>query len=66
MRCLACNKILSDYESTRKYAGTRRFVDLCNHCFNASDLTFGDVDDREDLRDLTDEVESDDDESDDR
>lgn len=32
MRCLACNKLLSDYEATRKYENGD-FIDLCNHCF---------------------------------
>ena len=34
MRCLACNKNLNDFESTRKSATTGEFVDLCNHCFH--------------------------------
>lgn len=34
MRCLACNCELSDFESTRKYAGSSTYVDLCNNCFN--------------------------------
>lgn len=33
MRCLACNRILSDYEATRKYALTNDYVDLCTPCF---------------------------------
>ncbi len=33
MRCLACNKNLSDFESTRKYANSGLYVDLCNNCF---------------------------------
>lgn len=33
MRCLSCNKILSDKEATRKYATTGDFIDLCDHCF---------------------------------
>lgn len=34
MRCRACDKNLSDYESTRKFASHGEFVDLCNHCFS--------------------------------
>ena len=34
MRCLACNKILNDFEATRKSATTGEYVDLCNHCFS--------------------------------
>ena len=33
MRCLACNRVLEDFEATRKYQGTDKFVDLCNTCF---------------------------------
>jgi hypothetical protein len=33
MRCLACNRQLNDHESTRKYASSGSFVDLCDHCF---------------------------------
>ena len=33
MRCLACNKILNDFEATRKSAITGEYIDLCNHCF---------------------------------
>lgn len=35
MRCLSCNKILSDLEATRKYASTGEFMDLCNRCFHS-------------------------------
>jgi hypothetical protein len=34
MRCKACNKVLSDYESTRKSEVTKEFVDLCNICYS--------------------------------
>lgn len=34
MRCLACNKNLNDLESTRKYATSNEYVDLCNDCFS--------------------------------
>lgn len=33
MRCLACNCQLNDHESTRKYASSGTFVDLCDRCF---------------------------------
>ena len=33
MRCLSCDKVLSDYESTRRSATTSEFVDLCNRCY---------------------------------
>ena len=33
MRCLACNALMSDFESTRKSAVTNDYIDLCNHCY---------------------------------
>jgi len=35
MRCLSCDKNLTDFEATRKYASAGGFVDLCNHCFGS-------------------------------
>jgi hypothetical protein len=60
MRCVACNKALSDFESTRKSAATGDYLDLCNHCFGG--LGIGSVDrhdlsnseEMEDLHDLSD------------
>jgi len=37
MKCLSCDVILSDFEATRKYAGSGQFVDLCNKCFKTID-----------------------------
>ena len=34
MRCVACNKNLNDFESTRKSAVTGEYLDLCNTCFH--------------------------------
>lgn len=34
MRCIACNRALSDFESTRRHAMTDEFLDLCNTCFD--------------------------------
>ena len=34
MRCLSCDVCLTDFEATRKYAGSGEFVDLCNKCFS--------------------------------
>ena len=33
MRCLACDRALTDYEATRKHAVTGTFIDLCQQCF---------------------------------
>lgn len=47
--CLSCNKLLSDFESTRKYEDGS-FVDLCNHCWFNSDMYFNiPIQEREDL-----------------
>ena len=32
MRCIACDRALTDYESTRKSSVTGEYVDLCNRC----------------------------------
>lgn len=34
MRCKACDKLLTEYESTRKSVSTEEFLDLCNYCYN--------------------------------
>lgn len=33
MRCKACDKMLNDFESTRKGRESGEFVDLCNQCY---------------------------------
>lgn len=33
MRCIACNKQLTDYEATRKSVVTGEFLDMCNGCY---------------------------------
>ncbi len=33
-RCRSCDKILNDYEMTRKSAVTGEYFDLCNGCFS--------------------------------
>lgn len=33
MRCLSCNCLLTDFESSVKYFGTNHYVDLCKKCF---------------------------------
>ena len=49
MRCCACNKNLSDFESTRKSITTGEYLDLCNGCFSGVGIV---SQDREDLRDV--------------
>jgi len=56
MRCLACNKELSDFEATRKSTETGEYIDLCNTCFS----TIKNVvlpEEREDLREVIDDNE---------
>ena len=33
MHCVNCDRLLSDYEATRKHAVTFKFLDLCKVCF---------------------------------
>ena len=49
MRCLACNKNLTDFESTRRSAQNGDYLYLCNDCafYTAEDV---DTIDREDLK----------------
>ena len=49
MRCIACNKNLSDFESTRKSTVTGEYIDLCNGCYSGVGII---SEDREDLRDV--------------
>lgn len=49
MKCLACDKILTDYEATRKFSGSKEFVDLCNHCFYSGVNDDTSTTEREDL-----------------
>lgn len=34
MRCVCCNKMLNDVESTRKHADTGEYLDMCNKCLS--------------------------------
>ena len=38
MRCIGCNKELTDFESTRRYADSQEFIDLCNDCFSHTEI----------------------------
>lgn len=49
MRCLACNRELSDFEATRRYVESHAFVDLCDRCFDSVRGEFK-VTERGDLR----------------
>lgn len=34
MRCYCCDKVLSDFESTRKSVNTGEYLDMCNKCYS--------------------------------
>ena len=34
MKCVCCNKNLSDFESTRRHALTNAFLDMCKSCLS--------------------------------
>ncbi len=34
MRCYCCNKVLSDFEATRKSTTTDEYLDMCNKCYS--------------------------------
>ena len=38
MRCYACNRNLSDYESTLRSATTGEYLDTCNKCLKDLDI----------------------------
>lgn len=56
MHCQCCDKLLTDYEATRRSVTTGEFIDLCNQCYSTISkdvLTL----DRGDLRHESDDVE---------
>ena len=34
MKCICCNKVLSDYEATLKHAETGEYLDTCTECLS--------------------------------
>lgn len=34
MHCTCCNKVLSDYEATRKHGDTGQYLDMCTVCLD--------------------------------
>lgn len=61
MHCQACNRLLSDFESTRKHAITFEFLDLCKVCFEDVKTLIPTIDRRELMteQDFDDEPEDD-------
>ncbi len=57
MRCYCCQRLLNDFESTRKSKTTGEYLDMCNACVGSvqdqletidrTDLSEGDVPDEE-------------------
>lgn len=39
MRCTACDRILNDFESTRKSKTTGEYIDFCNKCYSTVEDT---------------------------
>jgi len=35
MKCICCNKSLSDFEATRRHGLTNDFLDMCNGCLRS-------------------------------
>lgn len=33
MRCHCCDKVLNDFEATRRSTVTNEFLDMCNKCY---------------------------------
>jgi hypothetical protein len=61
MHCQACNRLLSDYESTRKHAVTFEFLDLCKVCFEDVKTIIPTIDRKELMTDQDLDVNDDDD-----
>lgn len=66
MRCYCCDKLLSDFESTRKSVTTGEYLDMCNKCYSTIkdelhaeeryDLFDGDEEELEDESFLSDDL----------
>jgi len=55
MKCLCCDKILNDFEATRRYP-SGGFVDMCNSCYRTVRYDLYTID-RPDLEDILDDLE---------
>ena len=49
MRCVSCDRELTDYEATMKSATTGEYFDLCVYCLDETGIPDEDVVDRPDL-----------------
>jgi hypothetical protein len=61
MHCLNCDRLLTDYEATRKHAITFKFLDLCKVCFEDVKTIIPTIDRKELMTDQDLDVADDDD-----
>lgn len=62
MRCICCDKILNDFEATRKSIKTGEYLDMCSKCYSTIDkqvLTYERYDLKDDDEDSGDDLELD-------
>ena len=52
MRCVICDVLLSDFESTRKHADTGEYLDTCSKCMSYTKIPTIDNFDLADSEDL--------------
>jgi hypothetical protein len=63
MHCLNCDRLLTDYEATRKHAITFKFLDLCKVCFEDVKTIIPTIDRKELMTDQDLDVNDDDDDN---
>jgi hypothetical protein len=61
MHCVNCDRLLTDFEATRKHAITFKFLDLCKVCFEDVKTIIPTIDRRELMTEQDFDTESDDD-----
>ena len=64
MHCVNCDRLLSDYEATRKHAITFKFLDLCKVCFEDVKTIIPTLDRKELMTEQDFDVEPEDDDTD--
>lgn len=60
MKCIVCDRMLSDFEATRRHKVTFQFLDLCTKCLRSihTEVPFGTID-RHDLLSIDDDEDRD-------
>jgi hypothetical protein len=61
MHCVNCDRLLSDFEATRKHAITFQFLDLCKVCFEDVKTIIPTIDNRSLMTEQDFDVDPDDD-----